>query len=82
MFIFFNHYCTRCNNYPSQIYIYFFWETNAKTQGEGKDVKKKKKKTVISAYESANNRVEGDVWFESFTIKLTSSSWSEKNNEI
>ena len=51
--------------------------------------KKKKKeeqrtsiKTVISAYESANNRVGGDVWFESFTIKLTSSSWSEKNNEI
>ena len=45
-------------------------------------MEKNKKKKVISAYESANNRVGGDVWFESFIIKLTSSAWSEKNNEI
>ena len=43
MFIFFNHYCTRCNNYPSQIYIYFFEKQTQKHEGKEKMENKKKR---------------------------------------
>ena len=34
MFIFFNHYCTQCNNYPSH-FFFFFWRNKSKnTRGK------------------------------------------------